>query len=598
MLPSNLHPERPRRPSARRLAVAVSLLTACSFLALAASAYAWFPPSNTSPPTVTGTAQQGQTLTEHHGEWMNFPTGYSYQWLRCNSSGASCASISGASGEAYVPVAEDVGHKLRVAETAFNPGGSSAPEDSEATAVVVPPVPVDSTVPTISGTAQQGQTLTESHGTWSNSPTAYTYRWMRCTSTGTGCVAIGGATNQTYSPIAEDVGHKLRVTETASNAGGSGSAAESKVTAVVVPPVPVDSKVPTITGTAQQGQTLTESHGTWSNSPTGYALQWLRCEALGGSCLPISGATGETYSPVAEDVGHDAACDRDGEQRRRFGQCGRIGGDRRGGTAGARGLDPPDGHGYRPAGSDVDREPRHVEQLSHRVRVSVAALQRLGLLVQRDRRRHQPDLFSGVRRRRSRAACDRDGEQRRRFGSAAESAATAVVVPPVPVDSAVPTITGTAQQGQTLTESHGTWSNSPTAYVYQWLRCNASGSSCSAIGGATNQTYSPVSEDVGHELRVTETASNAGGSGSAAESAATAVVVPPVPVDSTVPTITGTAQQGQTLTESHGTWSNSPTATCTSGCAATPPGRAVSRSAGRPTRPILRCPKTSVTSCV
>ncbi len=388
------------RPFARRLAVAVSLLTACSFLALAASAYAWTTPSNTSPPTVTGTAQQGQTLSEHHGEWANFPTGYSYQWLRCNSSGASCASIGGATGEAYVPVAEDVGHKLRVAETAFNPGGVSAPADSEATAVVVPPVPVDSTVPTITGTAQQGQALTEHHGEWSNSPTAYTYRWMRCTSTGTGCVAIGGATNQTYSPIAEDVGHTLRVTETASNAGGSGSAAESKVTAVVVPPVPVDSKVPTVTGIAQQGQTLTEHHGEWSNSPTGYAYQWLRCEALGGSCLPISGATGETYSPAAEDVGHT-------------------------------------------------------------LRVTETASNAGG------------------------------------SGSAAESAATAVVVPPVPVDSTVPTVTGTAQQGQVLTEHHGEWSDSPTGYAYQWLRCNSSGSSCSAIGGATNQTYSPVAEDVG-----------------------------------------------------------------------------------------------------
>ena len=104
----------------------------------------------------------------------------------------------------------------------------------------------------------------------------------------------------------------------------------------------------------------------------------------------------------------------------------------------------------------------------------------------------------------------------------------------------MPTVTGTAQQGQTLTEHHGTWSNSPTAYVYQWLRCNSSGSSSGAIGGAGSQTYSPVAEDVGHELRVTETASNAGGAGSTVESAATAAVVPPVPVDSATPTITGT----------------------------------------------------------
>ena len=44
---------------------------------------------------------------------------------------------------------------------------------------------------------------------------------------------------------------------------------------------------------------------------------------------------------------------------------------------------------------------------------------------------------------------------------------------PPPVNSAAPTITGTAQQGQTLTEAHGTWTNSPTGFTYQWQQCDA-----------------------------------------------------------------------------------------------------------------------------
>ena len=199
--------------------------------------------------------------------------------------------------------------------------------------------------------------MTEHHGEWTNSPTGYTYRWMRCSSTGTSCMAIGGATNQTYVPVAEDVGHELRVTETASNAGGSGSPAESKATAVVVPPVPVSSKVPTVTGTAQQGQMLTEHHGEWSNSPTGYTYQWLRCNSLGAGCLPISGATSETYSPSPKTSGR-AAGERDREQRGRLRHGRRIGSDLGRGPAGAGGLDSADRHGYRPAGSDADRAPR------------------------------------------------------------------------------------------------------------------------------------------------------------------------------------------------------------------------------------------------
>ena len=143
---------------------------------------------NSAPPTISGTAQQGQTLTESHGTWSNNPTGYTYQWLQCDGAGANCQTISGANAQTYVPVAADVGHTLRVQETASNAGGSSTPAASAATSVVVPPPPVNSGLPTISGTAQQGQTLTEGHGTWTNNPTGYTYQWQQCDSAGANCL--------------------------------------------------------------------------------------------------------------------------------------------------------------------------------------------------------------------------------------------------------------------------------------------------------------------------------------------------------------------------------------------------------------------------
>ena len=207
-----------------RLVLLTGASAAFTLVAMAAPASSFgFPPFNISPPTITGIAQQGQTLTEVHGSWTNSPTGYTYQWQRCNASGESCASISGATAQTYAPVAEDVGHKLRVAETASNFQGPGSPAESTATAVVVPPVPSNSALPTITGTAQQGQTLTEVHGSWTNSPTEYAYQWQRCNSSGESCAAISGASAQTYGPVAEDVGHRLRVQETASNAGGSSS---------------------------------------------------------------------------------------------------------------------------------------------------------------------------------------------------------------------------------------------------------------------------------------------------------------------------------------------------------------------------------------
>jgi hypothetical protein len=101
--------------------------------------------------------------------------------------------------------------------------------------------------------------------------------------------------------------------------------------------------------------------------------------------------------------------------------------------------------------------------------------------------------------------------------------------PDPPLDTAVPSISGTPAQGQILTESHGVWSNSPTGYTYQWEDCDPSGQSCSPISGATGQSYTLTVGDVGDTIRVQETASNASGAGQPAQSAATSAVAPSQP---------------------------------------------------------------------
>src|SRR5205085_4817114 len=194
-----------------------------------------------------------------------------------------CTAIAGATAQSYAAPAADVGHTLRVRETASNPGGTGSPATSQATAAVLPLPPASEAPPAISGSAQQGQTLTEEHGKWSNEPTSFTYQWLQCDGLGEGCLPIGGATAQAYVPVAGDVGHTLRVQESGSNAGGSSSPAISAATVAVVPPVPGNSKPPTITGTAQQGHTLTAHTGEWTNEPTSFAYQWLQCDSSGAS---------------------------------------------------------------------------------------------------------------------------------------------------------------------------------------------------------------------------------------------------------------------------------------------------------------------------
>jgi len=93
-------------------------------------------PTNTAPPTITGTAVEGSVLSEHDGTWTGSPSSHSYQWQRCDSAGGSCSGISGAVGQSYALASGDVGSTIRVVETASNAVGPSAPATSAQSGVV------------------------------------------------------------------------------------------------------------------------------------------------------------------------------------------------------------------------------------------------------------------------------------------------------------------------------------------------------------------------------------------------------------------------------------------------------------------------------
>ena len=82
-----------------------------------------------------------------------------------------------------------------------------------------------------------------------------------------------------------------------------------------------------------------------------------------------------------------------------------------------------------------------------------------------------------------------------------------------PAPQVAPAISGTAQDGQKLTTSNGTWtsSSSITLYGYSWSRCDTSGNKCATIAKATSNTYTLTKDDVGHTIRASVTAVNSNG---------------------------------------------------------------------------------------
>jgi hypothetical protein len=182
--------------------------------------------------------------------------------------------------------------------------------------------PVATVKPVVTGSyAAVGVELTGTRGTWTSISAYFRPQWYRCTKAGaavdqytsvsvpSGCSAISGATELTYTPVTADKGKFLRM-----RSGGTGDGgllfSFSKATAVIgTAPVSTASAPPTVGGVVKVGRTLTAAKGTWTGTPTPtYAYQWYRCTATGvaaatvpETCTVIAGATKSTYKLLTAD---------------------------------------------------------------------------------------------------------------------------------------------------------------------------------------------------------------------------------------------------------------------------------------------------------
>jgi hypothetical protein len=155
---------------------------------------------------ISGAAQVGEVLSA-------LPN-YYYQWYR------SGAIIPGEILPTYRVRDIDVGQIITVTRTM-----ASMPSAPVAGIPSGGGVPVNTAIPIISGVAKVGSTLTASDGSWTNSPSSFTYQWAN-----TGAII---KTASTYIPVAADIGNLLTVTIVAANASGPSSPAISLATSAI-----------------------------------------------------------------------------------------------------------------------------------------------------------------------------------------------------------------------------------------------------------------------------------------------------------------------------------------------------------------------------
>jgi hypothetical protein len=503
-------------------------------------------PSNTSAPTVSGSAEEGQTLTASTGSWEGTPTiSYAYQWQDCDSLGEDCMDISGATASSYTLQAGDVGSMVRVVVTASNAGGSAS-ASSEASAVV--------TSNSLIYTSQFGS---EGSGDGQfNHP---------------GDVAIGPGGDlfvldqgNDRVEVFNESGEYLR--QFGSAGSGNGQMSEPDGLAVNsegdvwildtgngrIEEFNEDGDFIQIAGTGLIGSAegiAVDRHGdVWvSATYEGHLLvfsgegEYLKTVGSKGSG---PGQLDEPEGLTVDGNGHVWVAEWSNNRVQEFNEAGEYlsnfgsAGSGAGEISNPYGITAGDGHVF--VG----------EAGNNRVQEFDEAGDFVAQLGTRGSEPGQLELSYPVG-----LAINSAGDVWvTDFGNnRVEEWAPEVPVAPSNVTS--PGITGELYTGKTLSTSTGTWKGDPRpSYSYQWQKCNASGAECANISGATSQSYTLTEGDAGSTVRVVVTAENSEGSASATSASTAVITVATTPSNTTLPAISGTAQDGRTLSASTGSW--------------------------------------------
>ena len=256
--------------------------------------------TNTVAPAVTGAWTVGTSVSGSNGTWSTSGT-YTYQW-QSSSDNSTWADIASAISSSYTLTSSEASKYVRVQVINTSAAGSGVAYSVARSKVGAP---FNTTLPAITGTIKVGSTQTVSTGTWSNTPTAYSYQWQK-SADGISWVNLSGVTASTYVPTFDVANLQIRVSVGAGNAVETATVTTAIISGFLPPQATVIPVVTVSGGTGEftVGQTLSTTPGTWPGTSGGYVYQWQRSSDNGVTWANISAATASTYVLVAADAGY------------------------------------------------------------------------------------------------------------------------------------------------------------------------------------------------------------------------------------------------------------------------------------------------------
>jgi len=417
--------------------------------------------------------------------------------------------------------------------------------------------PVNTSPPTISGTAREGSVMTATEGSWTGKATIkYAYQWQRCNGLGE-CAEISSGTKASYTAVAADVGDTLRVAVEATN--GSGTRTATSAPTATVEGKPASTAAPALSGEAKVGQLLTVSEGGWRAFPApSFAYQWEACKST--KCTAIEHATSASYRVAGSELGKTLRAVVTAKNS--LGEASATS------AASAKVLAGQPVSVEAPAVSGIAREGQELAATSG-VWAGSEPIEYTDYRWLRctGGECHAIEGASGAKDTKYKLTSSDVGHTIEvsvtAKNSVGEADATSAQTPSVgavpPLNTTPPAIAGEARDGQVLTASTGSWSGSaPLLYTYQWQSCDPQGEECEDIEDASGAQYTLDGGDLEATVRVLVTATNTAGSAQAV-STASAQVEPGAPSELEGPSIAGSPREGETLVADAGSWGGSET---------------------------------------